>query len=177
MPLLVKLPTEAQYNKIPKGWLILNNILSKFEGLKPLIKESISSLHPCGAESLDWLKCAEVNLHAQFDFIWPLLLYFRLFLFAIDRLGYSKYFIADVGIHTTDLWCWRQPLCQLRHNHGHNQMQFVFTVSVELWCSINNKCEFLSNEHDDIGYSAAVEHKRVWVLGFSFFFFAFPTVS
>ena len=27
-------------------------------------------------------------------------------------------FIADVGIQTADIWCRKQLLCQLRHNHG-----------------------------------------------------------
>ena len=37
---------------------------------------------------------------------------------------HSKNF-ADVGIQTTDLWCWKQPLCQLRHNHGPTENNFI----------------------------------------------------
>ena len=37
----------------------------------------------------------------------PLFLYFRLFWIAIYRY--------------TDLWCWKRPLCQLRHKHGLSQ--------------------------------------------------------
>ena len=56
----------------------------------------------------------------------------------------SKNF-ADVGIRSADLWCWRQPLCQLRHNHGPILVKTYFSIKLiltrrtisSLWCSIN----------------------------------------
>ena len=46
-------------------------------------------------------------------------------LFSSFRDGYWQnntfiHFIADVGIRIEDLWCRKQPLNQLRHNHGPN---------------------------------------------------------
>ena len=46
----------------------------------------------------------------------PLFLYFRLF---YKQLTVNKCSIkvADDWIRTRALWYWKQPLCQLRHNH------------------------------------------------------------
>ena len=45
-------------------------------------------------------------------------LFFFIFVFSGYQLT-DKYVlnIADVGIRTADLWCRKQLLCQLRHNH------------------------------------------------------------
>ena len=47
-------------------------------------------------------------------------IYFRLFYKQLTHLN-SK-IVANVGIWSADLWCWRRPLCQLRHNHGSNNL-------------------------------------------------------
>ena len=31
--------------------------------------------------------------------------------------------LSEVGIWTSDLWCWKRLLCQLSHNHGPDQTQ------------------------------------------------------
>ena len=45
-----------------------------------------------------------------------LFLYFRLFN-TVDSKQYSIKNFASDGIRTSDLWCWKRPLCQLSHHH------------------------------------------------------------
>ena len=66
----------------------------------------------------------------------PLFLYFRLFGISIHWLIQLIYFIADVRIRTTDLWCQRQPLCQLHQLHGQEKkfFSFIFRSSLNPTC-------------------------------------------
>ena len=64
---------------------------------------------------------------------------------------------ADVEIRTTDLWCRKRPLCQLRHNNGPSLTKsfwFLFFRSGRYFRSTSSRC------------------RRLWQLRFSF-----PTFS
>ena len=39
-----------------------------------------------------------------------------------------QFIVANVGIWTTDLWCRKRPLCQLRHNHGPTCWYFYYDL-------------------------------------------------
>ena len=63
---------------------------------------------------------------------WSLFLYFRLF---YKQLTANKCSIkvADDWIRTWVLWYWKQPLCQLRHNH----CPVVTIVKIVFWTDEN----------------------------------------
>ena len=97
----------------------------------------VSMLH---RPSIDLQKPTEV-FHCLTPTEHDLKIYFRLFWIAIDKYMHSRNF-ADVGIRTTDFWCQKWPLCQLRHNQMcrflkmHNYPRF--TILLRVVCCIKS---------------------------------------